>query len=82
MIVFKYYHGHRAGFEDEVREWVISNWDKWESEKPDWWTDIQKSLIPDDMLSAAALESEKKRGGGQRRRSSIRDSFRLVVDPE
>jgi hypothetical protein len=55
----------------DVRDFVVENWERWEEEKPDWFTEVWKSRIPDDWLSAAELRRQRVVGGGQRRRSSL-----------
>ena len=54
-----------AECEDEVKDWVRVNIERWRLEKPDWFK-IDK--IPDDILPAEVVAEE---GGAKRRRSSI-----------
>jgi hypothetical protein len=55
----------------EVKEFVAENWERWEEEEPDWFTDVWKSRLPEDWLPATELRRQKMIGGGQRRRSSL-----------
>ncbi len=57
--------------EAELREFVEENWERWEEEEPDWFTEVWKSRVPDDWLPPAELRRMKTAGGGERRRSSL-----------
>jgi hypothetical protein len=80
------YRGSWSAYEDDVRAYLAANWERFEEEKPKWWTKSMKSQIPDDLLPPAALS--KFKGGGQqqdRRRSSFAfalASVRMVEDDE
>ena len=37
----------------EVKDWVWQNWPKWMEEKPDWFDDRMRSLIPGDMIPSS-----------------------------
>jgi hypothetical protein len=47
---------------DEVKAWTLSNWDRWNAEKPDWFTEQLISTIPDEFIP---------RPDKNRRRSSV-----------
>ena len=75
-----------SDIEEEVREWTLANWSRWETEKPEWFTPAFKESVPDDMMPKEALkELNMKAVGGVRRRSSVgfenlqRDSVRASV---
>ena len=56
----------------DVKEWTMENWERWEEEKPTWFTDAWKADVDDDMIPPASLR--KLNGGGSaRRRSSLGD---------
>ena len=58
--------------EDEVKRWTLSNWSRWEVEKPEWFTEAFKEGVPDDMIPEEALaELNRKSAGGVRRRSKV-----------
>jgi hypothetical protein len=57
--------------EGDVKAWVLDGWDEWEETTPGFFTDVFKSSLDDDWLSAAELRKQKVAGGGQRRRSSL-----------
>ena len=60
----------------QVAEWLDSNWDKWEREKPDWFNVVFIASIDDDIMPARALVKEKlKAEGGSRRRSSFMETL-------
>jgi hypothetical protein len=41
---------------EEVKEWVLENWEIWEEEEPDWFTDpAWKALVDDDMIPTSRL---------------------------
>ena len=55
----------------DVMAWTLSNWSRWESEKPEWFTSAFKESIPDDMMPVEGLVELNKTAGGSRRRSSV-----------
>ena len=57
--------------EPDVRVWVLASWERWELEKPDFFTEAFKAKVPDSFIPELSLEELKKRGGGERRRSSL-----------
>ena len=59
--------------EGDVKVWLLEGWERWEEEEPDWFTEVWKSRVPDNLLPAAELRRQKMAGGGQRRRSSLID---------
>jgi hypothetical protein len=61
---------HWVSIQGELRKWIKSNWAKWEEEKPDWFTDVRKAMVPADFIPAE---------GDARRRESVR---RASVDAE
>jgi hypothetical protein len=68
--VFKRSKRHWVSIEKEVKKWVELNWAKWEEEKPEWFTDVYKSLVPVEFIPA---------DGDARRKESVR---RASVDAE
>ena len=66
---FKYSKHHWISIEDDVKTWVIENWEKWEEEKPDWFDDNMKKRVPIEYIPT----------GGAKRRESVR---RASVDAE
>jgi hypothetical protein len=71
VLVFTVHQRNWEAIEGDLKEWLEANWDRWEEEQPDWFTDAWKSQLPDELLSAVELRRQKMVGGGQRRRSSL-----------
>ena len=40
----------------EVKAWTLTNWSKWEEEKPEWFTAVFKASVPDDMMPKDVLD--------------------------
>ena len=58
-----------------VKAWCLENWERWEQEKPDWFTETWKSKLDDDMVPPESLRRLKMAGGGKRRRNSLSERF-------
>ena len=56
--------------------WLDANWDKWEEEKPDWFTASAIASIPEDMLPVRV----KNELGGTKR--EIRNSLNKEIPEE
>lgn len=50
---------HWSSIRDKVGAWVKAEWKNWEQEKPEWFTDSWKAMVPKDMIPL------KKGGGGR-----------------
>ena len=61
---------HWKANEEEVKDWVEANWDRWEEEKPDWFDNAMRASVPIEYIPGA---------GDARRRESVR---RASVDAE
>ena len=48
---------------EEVKEWVWQNWPKWIEEKPAWFDDKMRSMIPGDMIPSSDLKQIAAEGG-------------------
>jgi hypothetical protein len=68
--VFKRSKHHWVSIESELRKWIELNWSKWDEEKPEWFTDVLKALVPVEFIPA---------DGDARKRESVR---RASVDAE
>jgi hypothetical protein len=55
----------------EMKQFVLSNWVKWEDEKPEFFNEQFKICIPDDMLPDPEVRRQQVAGGGKRRKSSL-----------
>ena len=51
--VFKRNKNQWKSIYDEVKEWVWQNWPKWVEEKPAWFDDKMRSMIPRDMIPSS-----------------------------
>jgi hypothetical protein len=68
--IFKMTKHHWISIEEEVKAWVEANWEQWENEKPEWFTDTIKAKVPVEYIPIT---------GDARRRESLR---RTSVDVE
>jgi hypothetical protein len=57
---------------DDVKAWTLENWERWEEEKPAFFTAAFKASVDDDMIPPASLR-KLNGGGSERRRSSLGD---------
>ena len=57
----------------DVKAWTMENWERWEDEKPPFFTDAWKASVDDDMIPPANLRKLMKGGASSRRRSSLGD---------
>jgi hypothetical protein len=60
-----------ASIREDVKQYTLENWERWEEEKPAFFNDAFKAQVDDDMIPPASLR--KLHGGSQRRRSSLGD---------
>ena len=58
-----------------MRVFLAENWDKWEEEQPEWFTQSYKDKVDDDVLPAEELRKQILAGGGSRRRDSVLDEL-------
>ena len=61
--VFGKHKSYYSSINKELKEWLTENWDRWEEEKPDWFTAKMIGKIPSDVLPdkvATKLGSNKK----------------------
>ena len=50
---------------DEVKDWVWQNWPKWVEEKPAWFDDKMRSMIPRDMIPSSDDQKQIAAEGGK-----------------
>ena len=65
--VFSHHVSYYLSIWGEVETWVGVNWEKWNEEKPVWFTPQVIATIPNELIPVAGLDKLKKKG---RRRSS------------
>lgn len=58
--VFNMQKRHWTSIRGEVKEWTLSNWSQWESEKPDWFTEFFISTVPSDFIPRK-LDPDRRR---------------------
>lgn len=46
---------------DQVEKWVKASWGRWEKEKPEWFNDEFREIVPDHMKPK---RREREGGGG------------------
>jgi hypothetical protein len=75
---------HWVSIEEEIKKWVGLNWAEWEEEKPEWFTDATKALVPVEFIPAdgdarkiesvrrASVDAEAEGGLAGTLRASIR----------
>jgi hypothetical protein len=61
-----------ASIREDVKAYTLENWERWEEEKPAFFTAAFKASVDDDMIPAESLRGMRGEGGG-RRRSSLGD---------
>jgi hypothetical protein len=61
---------HWKSVEEDVRAWVVANWDRWEEENPPWLSDAYKARVPVEYIP---------QDGDARKRESVR---RASVDAD
>jgi hypothetical protein len=70
--IFEHNKKQWASIRDDVKTWTLENWERWEDEKPPFFTDAWKASVDDDMIPPASLR-KLNGGGSERRRSSLGD---------
>jgi hypothetical protein len=63
--------------EEDVREWTMENWERWDQEKPAWFTGVVIASVPDDFIPPKFLA--RMGGARQRRGSAVKDFHRPSV---
>jgi hypothetical protein len=61
-----------ASIRGDVKAYTLENWERWEEEKPAFFTAAFKASVDDDMIPPASLRGL---GGPSRRRSSLGDAL-------
>jgi hypothetical protein len=70
--------GWEAEIGTEVKAWTMGNWERWVEEKPDWFSEVKISVVPDEYIPPRFLAGW---GGANRERRgsaalSVRESMR------
>ena len=65
--IFKCHHDQYKSFDNEVQKWVGDNWERWQREKPEWFTKKLIGNIPESVMNDAIRDEV----GGARRRNTF-----------
>ena len=65
---FSRHRSLNADIEPDLKVWLKENWERWQEEKPDWFTAAAIESVPVDMLPLSAMNSL---GGVKGRRGSL-----------
>lgn len=76
IIIFSANLNHWKSLEGEVKAWSLSNWRRWEVEKPDWFTPLLKASVPDSFNSSEMVDALG--GLGRARRGSANLGGRVI----
>ena len=52
IYIFDRHPSYNENIRNELKEWVLENFETWVEEKPDWFTERAKASIPLDMIPA------------------------------
>jgi len=56
---------------EDVKQWVLSNYWRWEADKPEWFTESWIAKVPPDMIPSEAKQATRDIRVSARRRSSF-----------
>jgi hypothetical protein len=74
--IFTHHPSFYSSISEELYKWLTDNWDRWEEEKPDWFTAAALLNIPEDILP---VKFKLGLGGSKGER---RESLKLMVVEE
>jgi len=75
--IFMVHPSYYDSIAEELMKWVTDNWDRWEEEKPDWFTASAISKIPQAMLPI-----KFKLGLGESKKERRETLKKMVVEEE
>ena len=75
VLIFKRHPDYYDSIQDEVKGWVLQNWDAWQTDKPAWFTEKVVRTIPDSFIPADDLKEIDQAGGRERKKSSVEIVF-------
>ncbi|GMI07886.1 hypothetical protein TrLO_g11602 [Triparma laevis f. longispina] len=61
-IIFAVHKSFIVLYIDQVEKWVKASWGRWEKEKPEWFNDEFREIVPEDMKPK---RREREGGGGE-----------------
>ena len=72
ITIFGHHQSQFVSIQKEVKVWMNENYEVFEAEKPDFWTELRISMIPDDYIPKDELKFLEEKGrGGKRKRATI-----------
>ena len=72
-----------TSLQKEIKEFMDENYEVFETEKPEWWTELLISTIPDDYIPKEDLKVLEKKGvGGKRKKSVVLLGGHRIMDNE
>jgi hypothetical protein len=70
--IFDSQRSHRRKMERDIRAWTLANWERWEREKPQWFTDRWIDSVPNDCIPYEfCVKYKKTKGRQEKRRASV-----------
>ena len=71
--IFTVHPSYRSSFSirKEGKEWMSENYEVFDAEKPEWWTELLISTIPDDFIPKEELKLLDEQGAGGKRKKSV-----------
>ena len=75
-VIFTHHVTYYDSIAPELFKWLADNWDRWEEERPDWFTAAAISTVPEDMLP---IKFKMGLGGNKKER---RESLKKMVEVE
>ncbi|GMI17330.1 hypothetical protein TrLO_g702 [Triparma laevis f. longispina] len=61
--VFTNNESHWTPIRDKVEAWVKAGWKDWKVEKPEWFTDDWKAIVPEEMIPKKSRGEDGEREG-------------------
>ena len=69
--IFTVHKSYCAPVQKEIKAWMNEEYEVFDAEKPEWWTELLISMIPDDFIPKEELKLLKKKGVGGKRKKSV-----------
>ena len=80
--VFGCHPAYYRSIKGEIKAWMDENYEVFEAEKPEWWTELRISQIPDNFIPKKELMLLIEKGvGGKRKRSVVGIGGRVSFVP-
>jgi hypothetical protein len=70
--IFSKHPSHRKKMEGEIKAWTLANWERWDKEKPKFFTDAWIDSVPNDCIPFKfCVQYKKTKGRREKRRASV-----------